>query len=148
VQNHACQRGYALADLGGNGYPSAAIFRQQGASWMFVYVLAEFNYCQTEQHGKMIHSCKGGPSQALLKSLYNQLHQAIPPPVSAGELPGHHGTHSVLPGRVHGIRALSCRRAGVDPDRDSAGSQVHDVSAEAPCAELTSRLRGNSLRWL
>jgi hypothetical protein len=23
-----------------------------------------------------------------------------------------------------------------------------DVSAEAPCAELTSRLRGNSLRWL
>jgi hypothetical protein len=104
VQNHACQRGYALADLGGNGYPSEAIFRQQGASWMFVYVLAEFNYCQTEQHGKNLHSCKGGPSQALLQSLFHQLHQVIPPPVSAGELSGHHGTHSVLTGRMHGIR--------------------------------------------
>src|SRR5580692_2446548 len=109
VQSHACQRGYALADLGGNGYPSEAIFRQQGASWMFVYVLAEFNYCQTEQHGKTVHSCKSGPSQALLQSLYRQLHQVIPPPVSAGELFGHHGTHSVLTSRMHGIRALSCR---------------------------------------
>jgi serine/threonine protein kinase len=79
VQNHACQHGYALADLGGNGYPGEAVFRQQGASWTLVYVLEEFNYCQTEQHGKIVHSCKGGPSQALLQSLFNQLGQVIPP---------------------------------------------------------------------
>ncbi len=69
VQDYACQSGYALAELGGNGYPVDAVFKQQGASWTFVYVLGEFNYCLTEQNGSIIHSCKGGPSQALLQSL-------------------------------------------------------------------------------
>jgi serine/threonine protein kinase len=69
VKDHACQSGYALAELGGIGYPVEAVFKQRGASWTFVYVLGEFNSCSTELHGKIIHSCKGGPSQALLRSL-------------------------------------------------------------------------------
>jgi hypothetical protein len=75
VQDYACQNGYALAELGGIGYPVDAIFKQQGASWTFVYVLGEFNSCATEQNGSIIHGCKGGPSQALLQSL---IHQANP----------------------------------------------------------------------
>jgi hypothetical protein len=75
VHDHACQSGYALAELGGSGYPVDAIFKQQGASWMFVYVLGEFNSFLTEQNGSIIRGCKGGPSQALLQSL---IHQAGP----------------------------------------------------------------------
>jgi hypothetical protein len=72
VQDYACQSGYALAELGGIGYPVDAVFKQQGASWTFVYVLGEFNSCSTEQNGSIIHGCKGGPSQALLQSLIHQ----------------------------------------------------------------------------
>ena len=43
VQHYDCQSGYALAELGGIGYPVDAVFRQQGTSWKFVYVLGEFN---------------------------------------------------------------------------------------------------------
>jgi len=73
VQNHACQSGYALAELGGIGYPVDAIFKQQGTSWTFVYVLGEFNSCSTEQNGSIIHGCNGGPSQALLQSLMHKV---------------------------------------------------------------------------
>jgi hypothetical protein len=72
VQDHACQSGYALADLGGIGYPVAAVFRQEGMSWTFAYVLGEFNSCSTEQNGSIVHGCTGGPSQALLQSLTHQ----------------------------------------------------------------------------
>jgi len=73
VQKYACQSGYALAALGGIGYPVDAVFRQQGTSWVFVYVLGEFNTYLTEQNGSIVHSCQGGPSQALLQSLMNQI---------------------------------------------------------------------------
>ena len=78
VQNHACQSGYALAELGGNGYPVDAVFKQQGSSWVLVYVLGEFNSCLTEQNGNIIRSCKGGPSQALLQSLIHQASTSSP----------------------------------------------------------------------
>ncbi len=78
VQGYACQSGYALAALGGIGYPDDAVFKQQGAAWTFVYVLGEFNSCVTEQNGTIIHGCKGGPSQALLQSLIHQASTSSP----------------------------------------------------------------------
>jgi hypothetical protein len=73
VQHYACQSGYALAGLGGIGYPVDAVFKQQGTSWAFSYVLGEFNSCSTEQNGSIIHSCAGGPSKALLQLLLNKI---------------------------------------------------------------------------
>jgi hypothetical protein len=81
VQNHACQSGYALAALGGTGYPVDAVFKQLGSSWVLVYVLGEFNSCLTEQNGNIVRSCKGGPSQTLLQSL---MHQVSGPSSGAG----------------------------------------------------------------
>jgi serine/threonine protein kinase len=78
VQHYACQSGYALAELGGTGYPVDAVFRQQGTSWTFVYVLGEFNSCQTEQNGNIVRGCKGGPSQALVQSLTHQASTSSP----------------------------------------------------------------------
>jgi len=79
VQHYACQSGYALAELGGIGYPVDAVFKRQGTSWTFVYVLGEFNSCSTEQNGSIIHGCAGGPSEALLQSL---IRQAVGAPAS------------------------------------------------------------------
>jgi hypothetical protein len=73
VQHYACQGGYALAELGGIGYPVDAVFKQEGSSWTFVYVLGEFNSCSTEQNGSIIHSCEGGPSRALRQLLLNKI---------------------------------------------------------------------------
>jgi hypothetical protein len=70
VKGYACQSGYALAGLGGIGYPSDVIYKQQGPSWMFVCVLGEFNTCSTEQNGRIVRVSKSlEPSQALLQSL-------------------------------------------------------------------------------
>jgi hypothetical protein len=79
VQHYACQSGYALAELGGIGYPVDAVFKRQGTSWTFVYVLGEFNSCSTKQNGSIIHGCAGGPSEALLQSL---IRQAVGAPAS------------------------------------------------------------------
>lgn len=79
VTGYACQSGYALAELGGTGYPVDAIFRQQGSSWAFAYVLGESDSCSAEQNGIIVHGCEGGPSQALLQSLMQQASRAAGP---------------------------------------------------------------------
>jgi hypothetical protein len=76
VKDSACQGGYAVAGLGGTGYPSEALYKQQGPSWMFVCVLSEFNSCSTEQNGSIVHVSKSlEPSPGLLQSLINQTEQ-------------------------------------------------------------------------
>jgi hypothetical protein len=80
VQDYACQSGYALAGLSGNGYPSDAIYKQQGPSWIFACVLGEFNSCSTVQNGHIVRVSSGlEPSPALLQSLINQANGAKAP---------------------------------------------------------------------